>query len=163
MWKGDEPIRNEFNQTYLDTMSRIIDSAASYGIYTYLDMHQDDMSEKFCGEGLPDWAIQPQLASNSEDFPFPLDEPYTSMSVIDGFPTRQDCAKHDWPSYYNTKSVGSAFQSLYTGVDGLLEDWGIFWKKIAANVGSKDSVIGYELINEVQLKKLFHDEFLNVL
>ena len=31
--------------------------AAEYGIYTLLDMHQDVLSGKFCGEGAPDWAI----------------------------------------------------------------------------------------------------------
>ena len=31
--------------------------AAEYGIYTLLDMHQDVLSEKFCGEGIPDWAV----------------------------------------------------------------------------------------------------------
>ena len=33
------------------------DSAAKYGIYTLLDAHQDDLSQKFCGEGIPDWAV----------------------------------------------------------------------------------------------------------
>ena len=31
--------------------------AGSYGIYTLLDMHQDVLSGKFCGEGAPDWAV----------------------------------------------------------------------------------------------------------
>ena len=31
--------------------------AAKYGIYTLLDAHQDVLSEKFCGEGIPDWAV----------------------------------------------------------------------------------------------------------
>ena len=29
-----------------------------YGIYTLLDMHQDVFSGKFCGEGVPDWAVE---------------------------------------------------------------------------------------------------------
>ena len=32
-------------------------SASKYGIYTLLDMHQDVLSPKFCGEGVPDWAV----------------------------------------------------------------------------------------------------------
>ena len=31
--------------------------AATFGIYSLLDMHQDDLSNKFCGEGIPDWAV----------------------------------------------------------------------------------------------------------
>lgn len=32
-------------------------SASKYGIYTLLDAHQDVLSQKFCGEGIPDWAV----------------------------------------------------------------------------------------------------------
>lgn len=46
MWKGVEPIRGEYNETYLKVMGEIVASAESYGIYTILDMHQDDFSEK---------------------------------------------------------------------------------------------------------------------
>ena len=38
--------------------SLISSRAASYGIYTLLDMHQDVFNARFCGEGLPDWAIR---------------------------------------------------------------------------------------------------------
>ena len=31
--------------------------ASKYGIYTLLDAHQVVLSEKFCGEGTPDWAV----------------------------------------------------------------------------------------------------------
>ena len=32
-------------------------SSGKHGIYTLLDMHQDVLSHKFCGEGVPDWAV----------------------------------------------------------------------------------------------------------
>ncbi len=32
-------------------------SSDKYGIYIFLDMHQDVLSGKFCGEGAPDWAV----------------------------------------------------------------------------------------------------------
>ena len=31
--------------------------SAKYGINVLLDMHQDVLSAKFCGEGIPDWAV----------------------------------------------------------------------------------------------------------
>ena len=34
-----------------------VHSASKYGIYTLLDAHQDVLSQKFCGEGIPDWAV----------------------------------------------------------------------------------------------------------
>ena len=56
MWPGVEPNRGEYNKTYVEQMQKIVSSASEYGIYTLLDMHQDVLSEKFCGEGVPAWA-----------------------------------------------------------------------------------------------------------
>ena len=41
-------------QTELNCFSR----AADYNLHVLLDMHQDVLSPKFCGEGAPDWAIE---------------------------------------------------------------------------------------------------------
>lgn len=38
-----------------------------YGIYTLLDMHQDVFSGKFCGEGVPDWAVETGSKRMSSD------------------------------------------------------------------------------------------------
>lgn len=66
MWAGVEPTRGVYDAAYVDAMVALARRAADYGIYTLLDMHQDVMSEKFCGEGLPAWAVQPRDA-----LPFP--------------------------------------------------------------------------------------------
>ena len=87
MWPGLEPNRGQYNETYLKQIQIIISEAEKFGIYTLLDMHQDVLSEKFCGEGVPAWAAIP----NPQDpgFPVPLEAtPYTNMSSVDGFPTR---------------------------------------------------------------------------
>jgi endoglycosylceramidase len=109
---------------------------------------QDDFSEKFCGEGVPDWAAIPSPSSPSDGFPSPLQEPYTDVSTLDGYPTRQDCALFNWPSYYNTQACGSAFQNLYTNADNLLESWANFWIQLVQRFDSRSSVLGVELINE---------------
>ena len=76
MWPGVEPEKGAFNETYLTLSKNLINalgflqtcvvqcvvnvhicSAGSHGIYTLLDMHQDVLSDKFCGEGIPDWAV----------------------------------------------------------------------------------------------------------
>ena len=41
--------------TYIDEIKKLIAIAASEGIYTVLDPHQDEMNPRFCGEGAPDW------------------------------------------------------------------------------------------------------------
>ena len=57
MLPGYVPTRGNYNETYLKVIQGIVSKAASFGIYTLLDMHQDVMSAKFCVEGFPDWAV----------------------------------------------------------------------------------------------------------
>ena len=47
MWPGVEPVRGQYNQTYLDIVAEIVEEASSYGIYTLADMHEDVLSERF--------------------------------------------------------------------------------------------------------------------
>jgi endoglycosylceramidase len=70
MWPGAEPEKNVFNNTYIELLENITKKAATYGIYTLLDMHQDVLSEKFCGEGAPAWAMKTD--GIFKKFPLPL-------------------------------------------------------------------------------------------
>lgn len=118
-------------------------------------MHQDVISEKFCGEGIPDFAAIPK----ANDFPTPVDEPFTDVAT-DGYPTRQDCAKHGWASYYNTRATSSVFQNLYNDVskpNSTLFYWSRFWEKVAGEFGTDPAVLGYELINEPWAGDVFAD------
>jgi endoglycosylceramidase len=122
MWPGVEPVRGQYNSTYLDKIQSIVETAAKYGIYSLLDMHQDVLSEKFCGEGVPAWAADTTALGSDKQFPVPLESnPYTNFAS-DGFPTRDDCNKHGWASYYNTNVVGAAFEALYQNKDGVHAD-----------------------------------------
>lgn len=51
MWPGVEPAQGEFSDAYIKKLKSIVNAAAKRGIYTLLDMHQDVLSENFCGEG----------------------------------------------------------------------------------------------------------------
>eukprot|EP01038_Epipyxis_sp_PR26KG_P011127 gene11127-14934_t len=114
-------------------------------------MHQDVLSEKFCGEGIPRWAADVTIDHISQQFPVPLESTPYKTRADDGFPTRQDCAKHEWASYYNTRAASSAFENLYTNED-ILSKWGQFWSKVASQFNNEDNdnnnILGYELINE---------------
>ena len=75
-------------------MADIVDEAATYGIYVLADMHEDALSERFCGEGIPGWASQPS-DETAASFPKPLNDsngqpeaPYQNDPAT-GFPTRQ--------------------------------------------------------------------------
>lgn len=154
MWPGVEPTRGQYNETYMDELEKIVTMAASYGIYTLLDMHQDVLSEYFCGEGIPAWAVQDSgIGSRILKFPRPLQakgyatypEPKSGGAA---FPTRQECAKHSWPSYYGTKDVAAAYEALYTNVNGTADAWAGMWRHVAQRFKGNPNVLGLELINE---------------
>lgn len=81
LWSGVEPTRGHYNETYLDQLDMIVTLAAAHGVYTLLDWHQDGISEHFCGEGAPSWAIrraeQPQLR-----YPFPFAPAFNDSSLF---------------------------------------------------------------------------------
>ena len=41
MWSGVEPSQGKYNESYLDEVDKIVQTAAAHGVYTLLDMHQD--------------------------------------------------------------------------------------------------------------------------
>jgi hypothetical protein len=47
LWAGAEPVDGQFNASYFEAVNTIVETAArTYGIYSLLDMHQDDFNEK---------------------------------------------------------------------------------------------------------------------
>ena len=40
LWVGVEPVRGEYNETYLEVIKSIVDKCKSHGIYVLLDSHQ---------------------------------------------------------------------------------------------------------------------------
>eukprot|EP00744_Colponema_vietnamica_P012164 GILI01017074.1.p1 GENE.GILI01017074.1~~GILI01017074.1.p1 ORF type:complete len:422 (-),score=92.93 GILI01017074.1:41-1306(-) len=148
MWPAIEPAPSQYNYTYLEVLSGIVASAARHGIYTLLDMHQDVLSEVFCGEGIPAWAVRTTGA-----FPFPqfagkrfTEQDYESSSGY-AFPTRQACARHDWPTYHGSDAVGVAFEALYTDAE-IVHSWARMWAVVARFFRGRSEVLGLELINE---------------
>ena len=68
----------------------MVRNASRYGIYTLLDFHQDDLSAKLCGEGIPSWATK------TRDFyplrtPVPFAWPPYDVSDQNGEPDRHTC------------------------------------------------------------------------
>lgn len=52
MWPGVQPSQDAFDDAYIKKLKYLVNAAAKRGIYTLLDMHQDVLSENFCGEGI---------------------------------------------------------------------------------------------------------------
>ena len=144
MWPGVEPIRGEYNDTYLQIIDEIVENAAKKGVYTLLDFHQDVYSPKLCGEGIPLWATY----NDSEAWQFPRPVQWTAFEEKNGLPKDEDCQQYGWATFYMAEATGRAFQNLYDNVGGLRDALGRYWQKIAKQFNGREHVLGYELINE---------------
>jgi Cellulase (glycosyl hydrolase family 5)/Glycoside hydrolase family 5 C-terminal domain len=57
-WKGIAPDPDTLaNKEYLDAVEIIVEELFKLGIYSLIDFHQDLASERYGGDGFPDWAI----------------------------------------------------------------------------------------------------------
>ena len=118
--------------------------AYDYGIYTLLDFHQDDLSEKFCGEGLPNWATK--TLDGLFGLPAPVEWPWDLG--LDDLPSKEQCNRHFWGDYSNTLSGSYGYQALYDNVDGIQDALGYFWRNVTEIFKDSDAVLGYEFFNE---------------
>ncbi|KND04180.1 uncharacterized protein SPPG_01613 [Spizellomyces punctatus DAOM BR117] len=148
MWPGVEPVRGQYNYTYLEVMKTIVQRCSDAGIYVLLDFHQDGLSEKFCGEGVPLWAAQPAHSPlNLLGFPVPIEaRPYKLQE--NGVPTPEDCGKHYYDKLQFSYAAGTAYQRLYDNYDGLRDSFANYWKLVAQTFLPFKNILGYDLINE---------------
>ncbi|KAJ1556575.1 hypothetical protein HK405_002490, partial [Cladochytrium tenue] len=132
-------------------------------------MHQDSLSERFCGEGIPLWAADPSSPLDrigvhppysQVGFPQPAGKPY----VLDdsGIPSAEDCARLPWSSYQLTYAAANAYQNLYDNVNGTRDAFAAFWAEVASRFRGRPNVLGYELINEPFAGQVFSNPSLLV-
>lgn len=150
MWPGVEPALGQINATYVALMANATKMAAGFGISPLIDMHQDDVSGVFCGEGIPDWAAR-LYSAGAQAFPAPVDTPYV-MNATTGEPNPSDCDKHpNWSDYYFSDALCKATQAMYTNANGSALRFYNFWQIAGSTFGRPDlspSVLGYEIMNE---------------
>lgn len=155
MWPGLEPVRGQYNMTYLKEIERIVNILGREGIVTILDLHQDLLSPYWCGEGLPDWAAKsPNI---SMQFPKPAVWTEIPRDPGTGYANLEACLKIPFGVFYLSEAVNAGFQSLYDNVDGIADSFVSFWKTVATRFDMNPYVIGYELINEPWAGNLFKD------
>ena len=58
-WAGIEPEMTRYNETYLAGVRATVRRCEAFGIYVFLDFHQDLFSAYcYCGDGAPAWACK---------------------------------------------------------------------------------------------------------
>ncbi|KNG88132.1 cellulase [Aspergillus nomiae NRRL 13137] len=147
-WAGAEPVRGEYNQTFLDIMKQQTKMAEDHGLYVLVDVHQDCLARQLCGNGAPDWFVQKDWVSSGKMYPYPLKT--TPFPVDDrGFPTPESlCGTVDWALSYTSVAIGNAFGRLYNNYDGLGDAFAAYWKKLASEYVQTTNIVGYNLLNE---------------
>eukprot|EP00929_Paragymnodinium_shiwhaense_P057867 TRINITY_DN28981_c0_g1_i1.p1 TRINITY_DN28981_c0_g1~~TRINITY_DN28981_c0_g1_i1.p1 ORF type:complete len:546 (-),score=87.58 TRINITY_DN28981_c0_g1_i1:284-1921(-) len=138
MWAAAHPFENVTDFTYLENVSRVVDSMGQRHIYSLFDMHQDVLSSRLSDpqgdtgyDGAPRWLVDKTELSPTEQYPAPWKAPLKQ-----------------WGEGYLTKATGKCFQDIYDNVHGGLDDWARFWRDVAGAFKNQTAVLGYELINE---------------
>ncbi|KAF9925208.1 hypothetical protein FBU30_004966 [Linnemannia zychae] len=146
-WAGVEPVRGQYNQTFLDITRDIIKKLEENNIYTLIDQHQDVWAPQICGHGAPLWFVKSDWVIPSHRFPVP--QKLTPFAVDgNGVPSDADCGSIDWATSYLNYAVGNAFGRLYNNYDNLGDSWAAYWKVLAQNYMHFPSILGYNLMNE---------------
>lgn len=169
-WAGVEPIRGQYNESYLNEIENIVKLAAAYGVYTFLDMHQDGLSEHFCGEGIPSWAVR-RTAIPSFAFPFPYDKPFNESQIyvekgLGGdpqIPTRQGCRCKKGPGWGESdRETAQAYQAVYSNWNGVGDSFAAMWKRVASRFAHRPEILGFELLNEPFAGDFYEDPLIMV-
>jgi endoglycosylceramidase len=121
-WKALMPRPGVVDRAYLRRLLAVARLAERGGLYVLLDMHQDLWSERFQGNGAPDWATEDDGIPFSPVGPFPLN--------------------------YFSQAVGRSFTNFYENRDGVRTRFGQAWAAVARAVRGESRILGFDLFNE---------------
>lgn len=127
IWAAVEPEPGVIDTAYLDSIRQTVQMLADHGIYSLIDMHQDNWSTTFGGEGAPTWATLSGWLPNP-DFGFPANY---------WFNPAENAA---WDAFWGNANASDAV--------GLQDHYAKVWENVASYFAGNPGVIGYELMNE---------------
>eukprot|EP00930_Biecheleria_cincta_P034386 TRINITY_DN23774_c0_g1_i1.p1 TRINITY_DN23774_c0_g1~~TRINITY_DN23774_c0_g1_i1.p1 ORF type:complete len:489 (+),score=85.84 TRINITY_DN23774_c0_g1_i1:60-1526(+) len=151
MMPGMFPYGPTLNTTYLDKIEEIVDTLHAANIETILDLHQDVLAPKICGEGTPDWMLN-ITDLHAMEFPRPAQITPIKIDPKTGHP--ESCAPTGhlksigWSMFYTTDQCGKAFQQLYDGGNTMAESFASYWAELAKRFRGHAGILAYELLNE---------------
>eukprot|EP00435_Cladocopium_sp_Y103_P038354 s2226_g10.t1 len=167
MWPGVEPVEGHYNQTYLQVVRQLVDDLYSHGIWTIVDFHQDAFTERFCGEGVPDWLLPklepiqrtcsgwlPEVAKIFGQCKSFADLNY-STDPKTGFPNTSDCLSIGFDQYSRTPEVVTSWGHFFS-YDSIQQKFRGFWRVVASALKDSAGVLGYDLVNEPLNGDYFH-------
>lgn len=139
IWEALQPAPNVTDERYVAALLNATRFLSSHGVYSILDMHQDELST------------------------------HNGWSTHDGVPTwvcNQTTPRHPypWPMKKNggdaSEAVAQAFQEIYKDTHGGRTAWAAAWKTFATAFKGEAGVIAYELMNEPFAGDIYEDPLL---
>jgi endoglycosylceramidase len=127
IWAAVEPQPGVIDTSYLDSIKQTVQTLADHGIYSVIDMHQDNWSTEFQGEGAPGWATFDGGKRNPTY----------------GFPANywlNPAEQHAWDSFWGNVSAPDGL--------GLQDHYALAWQHVANYFSGNPAVAGYEVMNE---------------
>ena len=136
LWDALEPQPGVVDEAYVDRIAERVDWARQLGLVVILDMHQDIYSEKYTGDGAPEWAC--------------LDEG-ESFEPVDPWWLRnlQPAVRTAWNNFWQTPGLQAHYAEAVA--------------RLAERFVGDDTVLGYDLMNEpfgVYPPETFETQFL---
>lgn len=124
---GVEPSPGVYHDSYLQDYERTQQVLGQNGVFTLVDMHQDQYATKYNGRGLPDWA-----------------------GIDDGLPNTFDPFGQ---GYLKNPALNRAFDNFWANVAGpggigLQNHYREGWRRIAARFADNPGLLGYDIFNE---------------
>ncbi|MCR5523502.1 MAG: cellulase family glycosylhydrolase [Clostridia bacterium] len=129
-WDAVEPEPRYYNEEYLDRVEKIADLCEKYGIYFYLDMHQDLFSGKkeTAGDGAPSWACLTHGAKFRK----------TRFVWAEGYFWGKAVHRAFDSFWYNEEYNGIPLQTYFCDM----------WKHVAERFADHPALFGFDLFNE---------------
>lgn len=127
IWEAVEPQPGVIDYDYLNSLKETAQTLADHGIYVMIDMHQDNYSSLFQGEGAPLWATQDVGLPNPQA----------------GFPLNYWVNPAEWHAWDAFWANASAPDGL-----GLQDHYAQTWQVVASQFAGNPAVIGYDIMNE---------------
>jgi endoglycosylceramidase len=127
IWDGIEPQPGQFDGQYIENVRGMIRMADRYGLYVFLDMHQDLYSSLYA-DGAPAWATL------IDDHVYVKTELWSDAYLFDR--AVQTAFDHFWSN--TPASDGIGLQDHYVAA----------WRFVAERLRDEPNLIGYDMMNE---------------
>ena len=126
IWDAVEPSPGIYNEDYLNWIGEMLDLCREYGLYAYLDMHQDLYSALY-SDGAPAWATLTEHAF----------EPAALWSDAYLF---SPAVQQAYDAFWQNRAAAD-------GV-GLQDHYARMWAHVARRFAGHEVVLGYDFLNE---------------